>query len=838
MSKNLEQFERYNSQYDEILDRATIAQRNASDSTGVLSQEVKGSTVYLKVVQDVHGNYAKLRKELLEISKIPNAYVLFLGDVSTNGNIENEEHGNVYGNLRTPEEEIQKLITTLTQDGIDIKKMMVGYLDGNHELRIKKKTSLRPGKFITEQLGCPEKYIQNAAKLVFELDNPVNPQEKIKISGLVRHGENTPANAGACVEKTTQKSLISGVNFVLSGHTHIMSYGNSIISYLDARGNKQEKTVIAANFGSDQSYAEYAERAGYQMTGRPDGEIMRIALIPNENKTTFSPCIDMVNTRDVLNTTALDSLKKATKIIEELEEQTFATESELKTAYKEATKKISKLATNQAKKSCFRDLPNTVFFVPWSGFKIGDETLKNEESIDEAIELVKNLAYCKLVLNGDMVKYRIADTFAQKKYAKYPEDSFAYLELLAEKLRPVKDKIVAYNSGVEETKIMTYHGEELAKFAMNRLQMDESLVYKPYNKLKYKAEQLKIQAKQVEEHNKKVLKDECSKFAMSQTKMDEYQKYLDTNFKNVKYDEDEVFKKYVANILREQGKLISVENKTLVNRMFPLSNIDLREPNENLVQNILFTMLGINPKKIAINPKYNTQTENTIKLYTEEGKSEPIHLSGCYSTSVASRAAQENNMTRTQSHNLGYDVYYVNSKLGGEYLTKTTNVYDIDGETVIKDVYHISGGRFDGARKYVNNTTSTNRIYTFKRVHKNEFVKYNETNGRSMFQSEGEYTLVANSVDYNSALYNEDIRVNMLMNIIKTSYNKKYEEYMQNKRKTVLDIEKEFNKDTNNWETKQRQKKVVKQITEVKRHTDNVAEQENTEEQDAEQLAM
>lgn len=830
MNRVKDEFERLNKSYDEMLDRTGLAQRNASDSTGVLPQVVNGNTAYLKVVQDVHGNYAKLKKELLEIAKIPNAYVLFLGDVSTNGNLENEEHGNVYGNLRSPEEEIQKLISTLESEGIDIQKMMIGYLDGNHELRIKKKTSLRAGRIITDKLGCPEKYIQNAAKVVFELDNPLKQGEKIKISGLVRHGENVPANAGACVEKTTQKSLISGVNFVLSGHTHIMSYGNSVISYLDAKGNRKEKTVISANFGSDQNNAEYADRAGYQMTGRPDGEIMRISLVVNEDKTDFKPCIDMVNTRDILNQTALDSYEKALRVIEELEENKFKTEADLKQAYQEASKKISKYATNQSRRSAFRENPNIVFFAPWCGFKIGDESVKNEEEIDEAIKLVKNLPYCKIVLNGDMVKYRLPDTFAQKKHAKYPEDSFAYLELLAEKLKPVKDKIIAYNSGVEETKIMTYHGEELAKFAMNRLQMDESLVYKPYNKLKYKAEQLKVQSKQVEEYNKKVLKDECNKFAMNPHKMEEYDKYIKENFHNKKHDSDEVFKKYVANILREQGKLISVENKQKINKMFPLSEIDLRQPNDNLVQNILFTMLGINPKKIAINPIYNTQTENIVRLYTEEGKSEPIHLSGCYSTSVASRSAQENNMSRTQSHNLGYDVYYVNSKLGGEYLTKTASAYDIDGETVIKDVYHISGGRFDGARKYVNNTTSTNRIYTFKRVRKNEFVKYNETNGRTIYKSEGDFTIVANSIDYHSALFNQDIRINMLLSMLKNSFNKKYEEYMQSKKKKVLDIESDFKKNAENWQAKHNllEKVKLKYTKQDKKQTqENTQEQEN-----------
>ena len=809
MNNSKEEFEIYNDVYDDMLDKTAIAQRNASDSTGVLKQNIDGSTVYLKVVQDVHGNYTKLKKELLELSKIPNAYVLFLGDVSTNGNIENEKHGNVYGNLRTPEEEILKLIKTLETEGVDIKKMMIGYLDGNHELRIQKKTSIRPGRIVTDILGCPEKYIQNAAKIVFELNDPTNPKKKINVSGFVRHGENTPSNPGANVESLTQKALIGGVNFALAGHTHNISYGNSVIKYLDQKGHPKERTVIAANFGSDQKDAEYADRAGYSMNGRPDGEMMRIALVLNEKKDDYSTCIDMVNTRDVLNKNALDSYEQALQIIKSIEDTEFSSEKELKQAYKDLSKKASQLITNKAKVK----LNTNVFFAPWCGFKIGDKNLNNEEEINEAINLVEKLPNCKVVLNGDMIKYRLPDTFNQKRHAKYPEDSFTYLMQLADKLRPIKDKIIAYNSGSEETKIMKYHGEELAEFAMTRLQMDEHLVYEPYNKSEYKAEQLKIQANQVEEYNKKVLRDECNRFMMDEEKYGEFKKYIKENYANTKFDYEEVFKTYVALRLRKENKLISVENKEEVNRRFPLSEIDLKKPNKNLIQNILCTMLGINPKKISINPQYNTQTRNVIKLYTEEGKSEPIYLTGCYSTSVASRGAQENNMARTQSHNLGYDIYYVNSKLGGEYLTKTASVYDVDGETKIKDVYHIAGARFDGARTYVNNTYSTNRIYQFSRIPKNSFVKYSERNGRTMYKTDGEYTIVANSINYHSALFNEDIRLYMILNMIRNSYNKKYNEYIENRKSVVFDIEENFFKDVSSWTSKGVKKSTKKSKT-------------------------
>lgn len=792
MTQNKREYNSYTNEYEQKINEALTAQQNASVSTRVLTKDINDSTMYLKVVQDVHGNLANLKRELINLSKIPNAYVLFLGDVSTNGNLEGFDHANVYGNLKTPEEEIFSFINLLRQDGIDTQRMMVGYLDGNHELRIEKKTSIRPGKIVCESIGAPHLYAQNAAKLVFNLKDPKDQAKTITVTGLARHGENTPTNAGSSVEKNIQNSMILGVDFVLTGHTHIFSYGNTNVKVKGLKGTIQ-KPVFSGNFGSYQMGASYADRAGYQMTSIPNGELLRISANAKENEET-KVCIDMISIKDILTSRTNDCIDKTLKYLQVAEKQNYESKSDIIQAYKDISKKVSKIATNG--KKAIKTHSDTVFFMPWAGFQIGHDGVKNEDEIDKAVEIAKKLNNCKIILNGDMIHYKKADTFSQKKYAKYPDDSFAFLGQLAEKLEPIKDKIICYNSGIEETNIMKYHGDDLAKFAMNRLQMDESLVYEKYDKTKYKMEQKKIQNKMVEDYNKEVLKKECEKFKNDQDKMQDFNDFIEENYAKKKYDKEEVFKSYVATELRKDGKLLSVADTQKINKKFPLSEIDLRKPNENLIQNMLCVMLGINPKKILINPNYNTQKECIIRLYTEEGKSEPIYLLGGYSTSGAGRGSQESNLNRLQSQNLGYDIYYVNSKLGGEYITKTTSVFaDEFGNTKRKDVYHICAARFDGERKFINNTTSQNRIYSIKRVEKDELIKKHEREGLSMFKSNGDYTIIANSIDYDSAFANQDVEHSILSKLIKDSYNKKYKEFLENKKQKSFDVETIFEKD-------------------------------------------
>ena len=63
---------------------------------------------------------------------------------------------------------------------------------------------------------------------------------------------------------------------------------------------------------------------------------------------------------------------------------------------------------------------------------------------------------CKVVLNGDMVFYKKAFTLTNKNGnllgEKFPEESFSYILNLAKLLEKVKNKIIAYNSGMQEEK--------------------------------------------------------------------------------------------------------------------------------------------------------------------------------------------------------------------------------------------------------------------------------------------------------------------------------------------------------------------------------------------------
>ena len=134
-------------------------------------------------------------------------------------------------------------------------------------------------------------------------------------------------------------------------------------------------------------------------------------------------------------------------------------------------KEISKLKATREPKSL--RYAKKLQLIPLSGLNVGRKDLENDAKFDEMVQTIAKLddRACKVILNGDMVYYKKANNL---KKINFPEDTFAYLQTLAAKLEPIKSKIIAYNSGVNEAAIMKTTGNDdghalkLAKIAMNQ----------------------------------------------------------------------------------------------------------------------------------------------------------------------------------------------------------------------------------------------------------------------------------------------------------------------------------------------------------------------------------
>ncbi|MCQ2564373.1 MAG: hypothetical protein MJ152_00700 [Clostridia bacterium] len=705
--------EAYN-EFTSLRAKAQEAKNLASDSTGVVHTEVKSSCCYLDILGDLHSyNKEWIKQRIRENSRIPNCYMIFGGDNSTNGNIVGAKHGDVYSSMLNPEDEMREFLDIVREiqeeEGVDLSGMTIGFIDGNHELRLYKAVSIRPGYWDSGAAGMGDVYYQNGIKEEIVLLDPTQDNMTKVVTALVRHGTGNPMNNGGNVDQATRRAPIHGTELVITQHSHGINMGNTLSHY----PNNFEKLTVAVNLGTMQYGATYADESGYSLPGRINGEILRITLIPNANKTDSDTCIDLVNRQDILTETFNTLFNKAKDILSNVENAGYTTVKQYNAAYAEAEVKIGQLFSRMPTKKNKQDEVALNFI---AGLRYGDEGIDNEKEINE-MKVVEKLPNYVTILNGDLVYYGDHITKEQRSHEDFPEKFYSNLQLVAETLKNQRDHIIAYNYGPEEMKWFNNYSYEIAKMAMKTLQLPENLAYKPYSKRKLEATQATIQRKKVGLYNGNILYAECHDIVSSHPEvLKQFEESLKTKFSteniikimfkvkeyfysSVKdnqayYCEDktiadqqnpeDLFKTWVAERLNrgkcvrqgrkaDQRRLISTRNKDAVNRIAPPEEVELRQPNPNLIGNMLFYMMGMTPeqiKKIAINPTYNTQTSNVIPMRTENGQFYSLYIIGQNSGSTAQRSAQESSFIRTQSNHLGYDIYYTTSKLGSEFITK------------------------------------------------------------------------------------------------------------------------------------------------------------------------
>jgi|LGOV01.1.fsa_nt_gb predicted phosphodiesterase len=776
MSISYEEYKASEKEKLKALEDAVKAKEITSNSTLVVPHEVEGSTFYFKNYSDIHipeCDMNKLRRSLAQDAKIPGLMIGFGGD-QTNMALTNSV-SDTYNNVFSPEEELDTMIYTIEDSGI--KDKILYYMDGNHGLRLTKETSLRPGKYVTGALKIPQKHVENIALVVVKLDNPIKEGEKVTVTLLVRHGEKSASQVGRKVDITLSKPLIRAVDVVVDGHTHKSFFGSEKF-YIEEAGKKtKEKAIYTANFGSWLDGSTYADRAGYAIPSNAMGEVLRMALVPNAEKTDFKLCIDMINERDLINDNADKQMKSVENALRAIEEKEYANVTEVNKAYNKSAKQIKKTSlskyekANKADEEFIKkeDYPDKlILFLP-GGFVVGDEDVKNDKEIDKFVEQVSKLDdSAKIILNGDMI---FADESAFKK-TRHPDEYYAYLETLADILEPVKDKIIGYNSGRNEQWILKDYGKELAEKAQVTHQLEDKYAYQKQNKNVLRAKQKTTQQAEVKKHNKSTLKREMSKYYKDYEK---FMKKLDGYIADKDKGNMEIIKAATVKMLQDEKRFLTpAKDKDYINHKWPLEEMVDLKPNENLIQNIFFQMLGIepNPKKLTINPRVNEDKLTSIKIKGRTRKPEYITLVGCHDKSVAGRGAQHGRIGKKETRRPGQYIYYNTSRVGKEYLSSNRScLINPDGSEdvvgIINNVY-ISGGRSD-------NDFSQNRAYKFKFGENRDYSSKKEGRGITQ-QASDKKELIYASMDYDSMMFDEDIVESVINKQILDSYEYKRDE--------------------------------------------------------------
>lgn len=762
--------------YNEV-DKAREATNTFSNK---FEYDVNDSTYYIMGISDNHSNLDALVDSLTSASYFGNMGVIILGD---QGKVSIPNSKTPSAEAKPLQVEMDTVNYAIEASNINVEEQLLVYLDGNHEDRVKKHSSIELGKATAAAFGIEDRYAGNTALLTLNLRNPLNPEKTVKVTGFLSHGQGRGGGPGAEADKSLNSKFVKGVNFVAQGDTHKIINANKVFEEYNLGGKHPvQKEKMFVNFGTDLSQEDYLLERGIAPRALRDGEILKIQLVPNKKKTDVEVVIDYVNIRQVLN----DQLQTALAKFKEnklfyAESADYASLQDVEKTYKvlaaTAYEEISKLKATREPKSL--RYAKKLQLIPLSGLNVGRKDLENDAKFDEMVQTIAKLddRACKVILNGDMVYYKKANNL---KKINFPEDTFAYLQTLAAKLEPIKSKIIAYNSGVNEAAIMKTTGNDdghalkLAKIAMKTIQLDKNLAFKPIPAAELKIEKMKIQNQQVEDYNKTVLKNAFKKFNQDLDKLDQLAKFeKESNGDFSPLTKEEIYEAYdwndskveevLVRYLRKEGKLLdssSKKDRAKINKKFPLSEIHLEQPHPNLVQNILCKLLDINPKSISINSDLTATCDNHIEITNGNGEKQGINIVTSYKKGAKSRRATEKTF---QSRHNGADIFVSN---GEEYFTKEREgLVDADGTMHVQDIIHISGGRLD-------DPNSVNRIYEIRSE-----IASRKRVASGIFEDTNNLTLTVSSKSYKTMGLNTFIEdaAKMFNKAIQESYSKAFE---------------------------------------------------------------
>ena len=353
---------------------------------------------------------------------------------------------------------------------------------------------------------------------------------------------------------------------------------------------------------------------------------------------------------------------------------------------------------------------------------------KIKKDLSYIVSVIKDIPNISIVLNGDLI-YDYNKGYIEKK--DYCSDIMASLQDLCEILSPVSNKICAINNGKMEESIMKVERDkgngriengkgklkELANYASQILQLDEKLAYAPYDKQKMHEAQLAIQNDAVNQANQKVLDKSYDNFIKMISQKPElcYQIFKDEQIPKSTAIFQKKVKDYLLEKLRKEHKVLdisNIEDKKIIDKQYPLSEIDLRMPNENLIGNIMCKMLNIPNKSIKVNSIINSLS--TFKIVDAKGENKTI--ASCYCTSLSKFMREL--PSRLNSMGEPPDVVILNNyvtKSGTDLQEFNTQIrmsyFNSSGEKKTKDVLIIDSGSFSYSKYLTNGKVPTNLIY-------------------------------------------------------------------------------------------------------------------------------
>lgn len=197
-------------------------------------------------------------KERIEKCRLDdNGVAILLGDICNIATKDSVSFG-AYGDTMSPMEQM----TTAVDLFKPIADKIILLIDGNHEERITKSTSLEVGKIIASELGC--NYARNSALLFIRFGEEERHHRAMCYSVYCRHGSGGGSKVGGKMNKLESNANIVDADVYIQGHTHTPAVFQQDFYRTSASNSSAHKvTHTFVNLGSSLNYGGYGERFGF-----------------------------------------------------------------------------------------------------------------------------------------------------------------------------------------------------------------------------------------------------------------------------------------------------------------------------------------------------------------------------------------------------------------------------------------------------------------------------------------------------------------------------------------------------------------------------------------------
>lgn len=225
-------------------------------------------------------DYNLIRSRIKYVAEKENAYALIGGDIC-NTALKNSK-SDVYEDTMSTRDQI-KLATKLFEP---VKDKIIGIVDGNHERRVAKETSITPLEQFAVQLGRADYYDEIATLLFVRFGKTVNKGglcsgRKLCYTIYMTHGFGGGSTMGANANNLSKLGDSIDADLIVAGHTHKGIDFPQGTWRVDPQNNSAHfKEQVCIRAGAPMGQEKYAEAYG----ARPLSERNTIAILDGHVK--------------------------------------------------------------------------------------------------------------------------------------------------------------------------------------------------------------------------------------------------------------------------------------------------------------------------------------------------------------------------------------------------------------------------------------------------------------------------------------------------------------------------------------------------------------------------